>query len=114
MYSPSLPRTVTVYRSTIRKDLTEIFSDPAILNSCLDVVVIDARSEPEKGKGKGVVLDVLTHFGNNFSMSFTVGRKEKTPFIRHDLHKREWQAIARILVYGYKKYGYFPLQLSLR
>ena len=112
MYSPSLPRTATVHPFTIRKDLTEIFSDPGILNCCLDVVVIDARGEPEKGKGKGVVLDVLTHFWNNFFISFTVGRKEKTPFIRHDLQKHEWQAIARILVYGYKKYGYFPLQLS--
>ena len=88
MYTPLFPRTVTVHRSTIRKDLTE------------------------KGKGKGVVLDALTHFWNNFFISCTVGRKEKTPFIRHDLQKREWQAIARILVYGYKKYGYFPLQLS--
>ena len=112
MYTPSLPRTVTVYQSTIRKDLTEIFSDPSILNSCLDVIVIDAHGEPEKGKGKGVVLDVLTHFWNNFFISFTVGRKEKPPFIRHDLQKREWQAIACILVYGYKKYGYFPPQLS--
>ncbi len=112
MYTPMLPKTVTVHRSTIRKDLTEIFTDASVLNSYLDVVVIDARGEPEKGKGKGVVLDVLTHFWNNCYMSLTVGRKEKTPFIRHDMQKREWQAIARILVYGYKKYGYFPLQLS--
>ena len=89
MYSPSLPRTVTVHPSTIRKDLTEIFSDPGILISCLDVIVIDARGEPEKVKGKGVVLDILTHFWNNFLISFTVGRKEKTPFIRHDLQKHE-------------------------
>ncbi|XP_028417887.1 uncharacterized protein LOC114542566 [Dendronephthya gigantea] len=112
MYTPMLPKTVTVHRSTIRKDLTEIFTDPSILNSYLDVVVIDARGEPEKGKGKGVILDVLTHFWDNCFMSLAVGRKEKTPFIRHDMQKREWQAIARILVYGYKNYGYFPLQLS--
>ena len=112
MYTSTLPTKVTVHRSTIRKDLTEIFDDPGILNSTLDMVVIDAHSKPEKGKGKGVVLDILTHFWNNCFISLTVGRKEKTPFIRHDMQKREWQAIARILVYGYKKYGYFPLQLS--
>ena len=75
MYTPMLPKTVTVHRSTIRKDLTEIFTDASVLNSYLDVVVIDARGEPEKGKGKGVVLDVLTHFWNNCYMSLTVGRK---------------------------------------
>jgi hypothetical protein len=87
MYTPMLPKTVTVHRSTIRKDLPEIFTDPSILNCYLDVV--DARGEPEKGKGRGVVLDILTHFWNNSYISLTVGRKEKTPFIRHDMQKRE-------------------------
>ena len=45
-------------------------------------------------------------------MSLTVGRREKTPFIRHDMQKQEWQAVARILVFGYKRHGYFPLNLS--
>ena len=60
MYTPMLPKTVTVHRYTIRKDLTEIFTDASVLNSYLDVVVIDARGEPEKGKGKGIVLDSIT------------------------------------------------------
>ena len=100
MYTPMLPKTVTAHRSTNRRDLTEIFTDPSILNCYLDVVVIDACGEPEKGKGRGVVLHILTHFWNNCYISLTVGRKKKTPFIRHDMQKREWQAIARILVYG--------------
>ena len=82
------------------------------MNSSLDVVMIDALGEPELGKGKGAVLDMLTNVWHECFISLTVGRRQKTPFIHHDMQKREWEAIARILVYGFQKYGYFPLQLS--
>lgn len=107
-----VPKSVTVHRCTIRKDLMEVFSDPNIINCYLDVVVIDARGQPEIGEGKGVILDVLTHFWHECFTSLTVGSRAKTPFIRHDMQKCEWEAIARILVYGYKRYGYLPLRLS--
>ena len=41
-----------------------------------------------------------------------VGSSEKIPFIRHDLQKKEWEAVARVLVYGYQNLSYFPLKLS--
>ena len=106
------PQIVTVHRCTIRKDLINVFSDANIMNCTLDVVMIDARGEPESGKGKGVVFDMFTNFWHECFISFTVGRRQKTPFIRNDMQNREWQAIARILVYGFQKYCYFPLQLS--
>ena len=112
MYAPVSPQIVTVHRCTVRKDLIDVFSDANIMNSSLDVVMIDARGEPELGKGKGAVLDMLTNFWHECFISLTVGRRQKTPFIRHDKQKREWEAIARILVYGFQKYSYFPLQLS--
>ena len=34
------------------------------------------------------------------------------PAIRHDYQRAEWQAIARILKYGYIKERYFPVPLS--
>ena len=37
---------------------------------------------------------------------------EKTPFVRHDMQKHEWEAIAHILISGHQKYGY-SLQLSI-
>ena len=43
--------------------------------------------------------------------SLTVGSGEKVPFIRHDLQRPQWEAIARILVYGYKTVQYFPINL---
>ncbi|CAB4011261.1 Hypothetical predicted protein [Paramuricea clavata] len=99
MYTPELPKIVTVHRCTICKDLINLFTDPNILNCNLDVVVIDPCGVPELGKGKGVILDVSTHFRQECFISVAVGRREKTPFIRHDMQKREWEAIARILVY---------------
>lgn len=105
-------KSVTVHRCTVRKDIIEIFSDKNILNFSLDVVVIDARGQPEEGKGRGVMLDVLTNFWQECFTALTVGSKEKTPYIRHDLQKKEWEAVARVLVYGYKKLKYFPLKLS--
>ncbi|XP_022805826.1 uncharacterized protein LOC111342962 [Stylophora pistillata] len=104
-------RSITVYRSTMRKDPIETFSDPSISSCQLDVTVIDSNGNAEQGKGRGV-LDALTEFWQAFFTSLTVGSAEKIPFIRHDLQKPEWEAIARILVYGYKTVKYFPLKLS--
>lgn len=113
LYDDDAPKKcVTVHRSTMRKDLIEIFSDPNISNCLLDVNVIDANGHPEDGRGKGVLLDILTEFWQDFFTSLTVGSGEKIPFIRHDLQKPEWETIARILVYGYKTVKYFPLKLS--
>lgn len=96
---------ITVHQSTMRKDLIEMFN---ISNCLLDVIVIDTNVHLEDGRGRGVLLDILTEFWQDFFTSLTVGRGEKiyvirqTPFNRHDLQKPEWEGIARILVYGYK------------
>ena len=66
----------------------------------------------EVAKGKAVVLDVLTNFWNECFTSLTVGRKAKMLFIRHDMQKFEWEAFARVLLFGLRKYNYFPIQLS--
>lgn len=105
-------KSITVHRSTMRKNLIEIFSDPSISSCQLDVTFIDSNGNAEQGKGRGVLLDVLTEFWQAFFTSLTVGSAEKIPFIRHDLQKPEWEAIARILVYGYKTVKYFHLKLS--
>ena len=75
-------------------------------------IVIDARDQQEGGRGRGVLLDVLTEFWQNVFTSLTVGSGEEVPFIRHHLKRPQWEAIARILVYGYKTVQYFPINLS--
>jgi hypothetical protein len=86
--------------------------DSNIINCSLDVVVINANGNPEPGKGKRVICDVLTHFWQDFFTALSTGGDEKTPRIRHDLQKPEWQAIATVAVYGYKRMSYFPVELS--
>lgn len=92
--------------------MIEIFTDPDVSACLLDVIAIDSRGQQEEGRGKGVLLDVLTEFWQNVFTPLTVGSGEKVPFIRHDLQRPQWEAIARVLVYGYKTVQYFPINLS--
>ena len=64
------------------------------------------------GRGKEVLLDVMTCFWQECFTALTNGNNEKIPYIRHDLQKPECMAIARVLVYGYQKMKYFSLQRS--
>lgn len=59
-----------------------------------------------------MVRDVLVSFWSEFFNSLAIGALEKVPNIRHDHQKTEWEAIGRIIVYGYEVAGYFPLGLS--
>ena len=107
-----IPKNVTVHRSTLRNDVIEIFKDSEIFKYKLAATITDTRGQPEKGEGRGVFLEVLSQFWQECFTSFMVGRIEKVPFIRHDLQRPEWEAIARVLVYGYRMEKYFPLNLS--
>ncbi len=105
-------RNIIVHRNLIRNEVVEIFQDPRILNSFLHVTIIGNDGNPEKGSGRGVVLDMLTNFWQHVFDSLTLGTQEKVPSIRHDYQKSHWQAIARVLVYGYVREKYFPIHLS--
>jgi hypothetical protein len=76
------------------------------------VKVINERGEVEQGEGRGVFRDIITEFWNLIFISAAVGASEKVPAIRHDFQSEEWEAIARILVYGYIRESYIPIQLS--
>ena len=78
---------VFIHRTSFRKDMITIFSDPGIFNSVIQVQVIDERGRYEKGEGKGVVLDMITNFWQDCFTSSMVGSNEKIPFIRHDVQK---------------------------
>ena len=103
---------IIIHRSTLMKDLIAAFCDPKVSNSILFFKVVDARGVEERGEGKGVARDVLTEFWCLFFQSLAVGAAAKVPVIRHDYQKDQWEAIARILLYGYSKEGIFPISLS--
>ena len=92
--------------------MLEIFKEPGILEYELDIMVIVQDGREEKGRGSGVVREVLMSFLNECFSNLTVGALEKVPNVRHDYQKGEWEAIARIIVFGYSEVKYFPITLS--
>ena len=101
-----------LHRALLREDLIELFSDPSMLNVNLDVTIIGNDGSPEDGTGVGVIKEILTSFWQLVYNSLTVGTQEKVPCLRHELQKTQWEAIAQIIVYGVKRYNYFPISLS--
>ena len=67
----------------------------------IEYVFIDARGKEEVGRGDGVARDIYSSFWIDVSNSLFIGEKERVPFVRHDLYKREWEAIGKILAKGF-------------
>ena len=44
--------------------------------------------------------------------SLLIGENERVPFIRHDYSRYDWEAIARVLLKGYRMCQYLPLLVS--
>ena len=103
---------VFVHRTKLKDDLISIFKSKPASDCLTSIRIIDERGQLEEGEGIGVVRDVIATFWHQLFASASVGDKGKVPCIRHDYQKCEWQAIARILVYGFKAVSYFPVALS--
>ena len=101
-------KAVTVHRETIKKDIIDIFQDPDVLKNILMFTIIGYNGSVEIGEGVGVAREALTRFWQQFCYSLAVGVQEKVPAIRHDHQKLQWEAIARVLVYGFICEKYFP------
>ncbi|XP_068712626.1 uncharacterized protein [Montipora foliosa] len=102
---------VYVHRTNLKEELIRIFKKDRSA-SLRHVKVIDERGQEKEGEGVGVLRDVIATFWQQLFASASVGNLEKVPCIRHDFQKLEWQAIGRILVYGFKSVSYFPVALS--
>ena len=101
-----------VHHACLKDELIEIFSSPDSLSYVSSFRVIDEGGRMEEGQGSGVTRDVIATFWQQLFAATTIGDRGKVPCIRHDLQKREWTAIGRVLVFGFKKVNYFPLGLS--
>ena len=82
------------------------FKDHSIINCDLTFVFIDGRGHEEKGSGIGVVRDALSLFWKEVYVSLLIGENERVPFIRHDYSRSDWEAIARVLLKGYRMCQY--------
>lgn len=101
-----------VHRTHLRDDLMKLFSDPEILQKSIQWRIIDDHGREEEGVGAGVERDIFASFWQSIFSSLTLGDLEKVPCIRHDLQKSEWEAIGRVLTYGFKYCSYIPICLS--
>ena len=54
----------------------------------------------------GVQRHIFSRFWQTVLCSYTLGDVEKVPCIRHDLQKSHWEAIGRVLTYGFKYCSY--------
>ena len=100
-----------MHRTNLKEDLIRIFEKDHSA-PLRHVKVIDERGQEEECEGVGVLRDVIATFWQQLFASASVGNMEKVPCIRHGFQKLEWQAIGRILVYGFKSVSYFPVALS--
>ena len=89
--------------------MIDIFRDPSILQYEVDFTIIEHTGVEEEGQESGVLIGVLRTFWHECFSTLTVGALGKVPSVRHGYQKGEWQAIGRIIVYGYSFAKYFPL-----
>ena len=45
-----------------------------------------------------MISDMCTLLWNEFSISMTIGDREKVPFVSHDHFVEEWECVGRILI----------------
>jgi hypothetical protein len=103
---------LALHRNNVLKDMISEFKDETLQMCTLVVVFINDRGEIEDGRGSGVMREALSIFWREFFSALSSGASEKVPSIRHDYQKQEWESVARILVVGFQKQRYFPLNLS--
>lgn len=112
--APIAVKDVLVHRFQVLKDLIEEFKalDIPTHHYHLNLVIVNERGEIEDGRGLGVVREVITLFWHQFFRSLSIGATEKVPSVRHDYQLEEWEAVGKVLVYGYCEIMYFPVTLS--
>lgn len=104
--------TLVVKRNRVMSDMIEYFSSDKILERDLQIRMMGLDGQLEKGVGDGVIRDCLTEFWSEFKDSCTTGSSFKVPYLRHDFGQRKWEAVGRVIVYGWKTCGYFPAWLA--
>lgn len=103
-----------VHRGHILKELIKAFQgiDPLRDIVSLEIILPNGELEAAEDNG-GVTRDAICEFWSSFYEECTLGNTFKVPCLRHDFGELEWQSVAKIIVFGYTRAGYFPVLLSL-
>ena len=99
---------IKIHRLNVKQDMIDAFKDPSIMDRNLTFVFIDGRGNEEKGSGIGVVRDALSLFWKEVYDSLLIGENERVPFIRHNYNRLDWEAVARVVLKGYRMCEYLP------
>ena len=105
-------RIISVKRGDALTGMIEAFCTEQIVNENIQVSMLLPNGKKEKGEGTGVLVDCITEFWEGFYDQCTVGTLEKVPCLRHDYREKEWQAVGRVLLYGWRRFQFLPIQLS--
>ncbi|MEW8545903.1 MAG: hypothetical protein AB2693_20465 [Candidatus Thiodiazotropha sp.] len=104
---------IRLHRGHLLKELIRAFKDIQPLADHISLEIILPNGMPEAAEDSGgVTRDALSEFWNSFYAECTLGGTFKVPYLRHDFGEQEWNSVGKIIVFGYTRTGYFPIQLS--
>lgn len=107
------PEKLILHRGRVFQEFVEAVKThcPDFDSMTIEVILPNGKAEQGEDMG-GVFKDVLSEFWQTFYETCTEGTSCKIPIIRHDFQENDWLAIAKILVNGYTKHGYFPIKIA--
>lgn len=105
---------IRVHRGHALKELLEAFSNTLLLpNSRIKIQMILPNGSVEQAQDEGgVTRDCLTEFWEEFYATCTVGKDCKVPYLRHDFGHQQWEAVGKIIKYGFEEFGHFPVYIA--
>lgn len=109
-------KTIVLRRGNVLEGMIKWFetNEFDLRNDTINVTMIGSNGIREKGEDTGGIFrDALSEFWQTFYLKYTMGEGEmKVPVVVHTMNGKKWEAVAQVLVIGYKQAGYFPMQLS--
>lgn len=110
---PAKTHNITLHRGHFLDELNQAFKkvDPFCDIIEFTVILPNGTTETAEDSG-GVTRDVLTEYWEAFYTENTTGIVCKIPVLRHDYGHDEWKSVAKIVLFGLKNAGYFPVRIS--
>ena len=104
---------IRLHRGLILNELITAFKDIGPFHHIVTLELFLPNGMPEAAEDNGgVTRDVISKFWGSFYDECTLGNSFKMPCLRHDFGKAEWQSVAKIIIFGYTRAGYFPIRMS--
>ena len=107
--------TIKIHRGHALDDLIATFEDTSVDPRAfvrITMILPDGQEEGASDDG-GVTRDCLSEFWQSFYERCTLGRSCKVPCLRHDFGVQQWQAVGKILSFGWRQESYFPIEIAM-